>query len=149
MRSITCGSPELLKKYGRPNRPDDLQRFPCVSTDGPMLSPRWRFRDPTSLTVFETQITPRLQVSTAISAVEAAVRGVGLVRLLHYQAVDALEKGKLEVVLEDFEPEPEPIHIVHIPRAQMPLKLRRFIDFAAPRLRSSLTRLGETPLHRA
>lgn len=149
MRAITCGSPAVLKKHGRPDRPDDLRRFPCVSTDGPMLSRSWRFRDPSSLTVFEIRIAPRLQVSAAISLVEAAVRGLGLVRLLHYQAVEALEAGKLQVVLEDFEPEPEPIHIVHVPRAQMPLKLRRFIDFAAPRLRSSLSRLGETPMRPA
>jgi DNA-binding transcriptional LysR family regulator len=141
MRSMICGSAVFLKKHGRPDTPDDLRRLPCVATDGPMLSPIWKFRDPISLTVFETRITPRLQVSAAISAVEAAVRGIGLVRLLHYQAVEELEAGKLQVVLENFEPEPEPIHIVQIPRAQMPLKLRRFIDFAGPRLRSSLSRL--------
>jgi DNA-binding transcriptional LysR family regulator len=146
MRSMICGSPVFLKEHGRPDKPDDLRRFPCVSTDGPMLSPNWKFRDPISLAVFETRITPRLQVSGAISAVEAAVRGIGLVRLLHYQAVEGLEAGKLQVVLEDFEPEPEPIHIVHIPRPQMPLKLRRFIDFAAPRLRSSLSRLEQGPI---
>jgi len=149
MRSITCGSPAFLDKHGRPETPDGLRRFPCVSTDGPMLSPTWRFRDPTSLTVSEIRITPRLQVSAAMSAVEAAVRGVGLVRLLHYQAVEALQTGKLQVVLEGFETEPEPIHIVHIPRAQMPLKLRRFIDYAAPRLRASLGRLGKTPMRPA
>ncbi|MGX9431398.1 MULTISPECIES: LysR family transcriptional regulator [Bradyrhizobium] len=143
MRSITCGSPALLKKHGRPDTPSDLERFPCVSTDGPMLSPMWQFRDPTSLTSFEIRITPRLQVSAALSAVEAAVQGVGLVRLLHYQAVELLEANKLEPVLEAFEPEPEPVHIVHVPRTQMPLKLRRFIDHAAPRLRASLVRLGQ------
>jgi DNA-binding transcriptional LysR family regulator len=138
MRSITCGSPALLKGYGVPETPGDLHRFPCVSTDGPMLSPSWRFRDPGSRNVFEVRIRPRLQVSAAMSVVEAAVRGVGLARLLEYQVSDALGTGKLQPVLETFEPDAEPIHIVHMPRGQMPLKLRRFMDFAAPRLRASL-----------
>lgn len=141
MRSITCGSSELFERLGRPDTPSDLERFPCVSTDGPMLSPSWQFRDPASLATFEVRIVPRLQVSAALSVVEAAVRGVGVARLLYYQAAELLRTAKLEVVLEAFEPEPDPIHIVHIPRAQMPLKLRRFIDYAAPRLRASLARL--------
>ena len=149
MRSVICGSPDLLARHGRPENPNDLQRFPCVATSGPMLSSSWRFRNPLSQIDFETRIVPRLQVSTALSAIEAAVRGVGLVRLLQYQAMEAIEAGTLQVVLDEFEPQPEPIHIVHIPRGQMPLKLRKFIDFAAPRLRASLARLGDTPMHPA
>lgn len=149
MRSIVCGSPDLLARHGRPSAPADLARMPCVATSGPMLSSSWRFRDPVSGAHFDTRIVPRLQVSTALSALDAAVLGVGLVRLLHYQAVEALETGALQVVLGDYEPQPEPIQIVHIPRGQMPLKLRKFIDFATPRLRASLLRLTETPISQA
>lgn len=31
-----------------------------------------------------------------------------------------------------------PVHLVHATRGQMPLKMRRFLDFAAPRLRKAL-----------
>jgi hypothetical protein len=31
-----------------------------------------------------------------------------------------------------------PVHLVHTGQALLPLKMRKFIEFAAPRLRSSL-----------
>jgi len=143
MRSIICGAPGLLAMQGRPQTPDDLRRFPCIATSGPMLSANWRFQDPVSLAHFDMQIAPRLVVSSALSALDAAVRGIGLVRLLYYQAVDALKSGSLQLLLEEYEPQPEPVQIVHIPHSQMPLKLRKFIDFATPRLRASLSGIDE------
>lgn len=138
MRSVICASPSLLDKVGRPARPIDLTRLPCVSTDGPMLSPKWLFRDPDTMAAIEISVVPRLQVSTAATALEAAIAGIGFVRLLNYQASNDIAKGALEEVLPAFQPAPEPVHIVHVPRAQMPLKLRRFIDLATPQLRASL-----------
>jgi hypothetical protein len=46
------------------------------------------------------------------------------------------------VVLEAYEPEPTPIHLVHVPRSQMLLKMRRFLDYVAPRLRRSLASIN-------
>jgi hypothetical protein len=45
-------------------------------------------------------------------------------------------------VLEDFELEPAPIHLIHPARGQMPLKMRRFLDFATPKLRQALSRFA-------
>jgi DNA-binding transcriptional LysR family regulator len=49
-----------------------------------------------------------------------------------------VSEGKLSLILQDFEPEPTPVHIVHRRQALLPLKLRLFVDFAASRLRKSL-----------
>ena len=73
---------------------------------------------------------------------DAALRGVGFVCLRHYQVVDAVKCGKLRIVLEKYEPEPAPVHLIHATRGQMPLKMRSFLDFAAPRLRKALTKIG-------
>jgi DNA-binding transcriptional LysR family regulator len=62
--------------------------------------------------------------------------------LRHYQVVDAVKCGKLRIVLEKYEPEPVPVHLVHATRGQMPLKMRRFLDFATPRLRKALSRIS-------
>ncbi len=106
-----------------------------------MPSPKWRFQSGRSAAAVEISIAPRLSVTTAEAAAQAAIRGVGLVRLLHYKVVEAVEAGALHIVLDAFEPEPEPIHFVHAARGQMPLKTRRFLDFAAPRLRQSMSRI--------
>jgi DNA-binding transcriptional LysR family regulator len=138
MRLIVCASPALLSARGEPSRPEDLTHAPCVATDGPLSGSAWRFRSPETGAEVDAAVAPRL-VTSAEAVVDAAVLGVGFARLLHYQAYDAIQAGALRLVLESYEPEPAPIHLAHVPRTQMPLKMRRFLDFAAPRLRKSLT----------
>jgi hypothetical protein len=50
----------------------------------------------------------------------------------------------LRLVLEDFEPDPLPIHLIHAARGQAPLKARVFLDFAAQRLKRRLRAFGRT-----
>jgi DNA-binding transcriptional LysR family regulator len=141
MRTVVCASPALLARHGMPSTPSDLLRFPCVMADAPMPSPGWRFRDPQSSTTVEIQPHPRLWLTSTEAAAQAATRSVGFTRLLYYQVAEAVEAGALQIVLDAFEPEPIPVHLVHASRGQMPLKMRRFLDFAAPRLREALGRL--------
>jgi DNA-binding transcriptional LysR family regulator len=141
MRTVTCATPALLAARGVPQAPADLANFPCVTIDTPMPSPSWRFRQPDAGSVLDVALLPRLTVTTAEAAAEAALRDVGVIRLLHYQVADALQQGALQIILAAYEPAPAPVHLVHAARGQMPLKMRRFLDFAAPRLREALAML--------
>lgn len=143
MRTVVCASPALLARHGIPQRPVDLERFPCVTTDTPMPAPGWRFQPVGSLSAIEVPIVPRLSVTTAEAAVQAAIRGAGATRLLHYQVAEATAAGALQIILEAYEPEPAPINLLHTARGLMPLKMRRFLDFAAPRLRQAMEKLEE------
>jgi len=49
--------------------------------------------------------------------------------------------GLGHVVLSQFEPVPIPVSLVYAAQGLLPLKLRAFLDFAAPRLK---TRLAQT-----
>ncbi|MGA2997231.1 hypothetical protein [Bradyrhizobium sp.] len=68
-----------------------------------------------------------------------------MTRLFHYQAAEAIQAGALQIVLEDLELEPAPIHLIHAARRQMPLKMRCFLDFARPKLRQALSRFAPAP----
>lgn len=141
MRSVICGSPKLLAEHGTPRVPDELCQKPCIAIGHPTSDRPWRFRLPDEQATVEIPIAPRL-VTTTEAALDAAIGGLGFVRLRYYQALQALRAGKLVLVLEAYEPEPAPIHLVHVSRGQMPLKMRGFLDFAAPRLRTSLAAIG-------
>lgn len=144
MRMVCCAAPALLAERGVPRLPADLQRYPCVAVDTPMPAPAWRFRHPVSGAALDVAIDPRLTVTTPEAAAGAALLGAGIVRLLHYQVAAAIGRGALTVILPSFEPEPAPVHLIHAARGQMPLKLRRFLDVAAPRLRQQLGDLAAT-----
>lgn len=145
MRTVTCASPSLLAGHGMPRTPDDLRHLPCVTVDTPMPSSSWRFRDPRSGAMSELSPRPRLSVGTPEAAARAAALGVGVARVLHYQAAEAVARGELQILLAGWEPEPAPIHLLHTARGHMPLKLRRFLDFAAPRLRQVPGGTGPAP----
>jgi DNA-binding transcriptional LysR family regulator len=91
-------------------------------------------------------VRSRLVVNGAEAAVDAAIAGVGITRVFSYQVAAAERAGALVRVLRAFEPSPAPINLVYAGQAQPPLKLRAFLDFAAPRLKANLARaLGSAP----
>jgi DNA-binding transcriptional LysR family regulator len=85
-------------------------------------------------------IHPRLVVSTAEAAIDAAIAGVGVTCVLSYQVEAALRARELELLLEPFEPAPIPVSFLYSSQGRLPLKLRALLDFAAPRLRARLQR---------
>jgi DNA-binding transcriptional LysR family regulator len=136
VRHVVCGSPAYLARAGIPRRPHELRRHACVNFDALGAGDTWRFR--ASGRDLAVPVAPRLSVSTAEAAIDAAAAGLGLTRVLSYQAEAAVRAGTLAVVLESFEPEPLPVHLVHAARGRVPLKLRALLDAAAPRLRARL-----------
>ena len=141
MRIVACAHPALLAKYGEPQRPRDLAALPIIRIESPMPYRGWRFRAAER----EDQLInlpPVLSVTTPESAADAARLGVGVARLLHYQALDGLRHGELRLLLENVEPDPAPVHLLYTARDLAPLKLRKFIDFAAPALRQALLRIA-------
>ena len=54
------------------------------------------------------------------------------------QGEEAGRAGKLSVVLEAFEQEPLPVHMVYAQRKLVPLKLRAFLNWTTPRLKARL-----------
>jgi DNA-binding transcriptional LysR family regulator len=141
MRTVVCASPRLIGLHGYPKTPDDLAGMPCVSFD--MLAARssWVFQAGGAKAAIQVPVRPRLVTSTAEAAVWAAVQGVGITRVLHYQCAQAVSDKMLEIILPGFEPAPLPIHLVHAGRAILPLKMRVFLDFASPRIRERLAGL--------
>jgi DNA-binding transcriptional LysR family regulator len=81
-----------------------------------------------------------MSVSTAEAAIDAAVCGVGLTRVLSYQAAAAVAERKLRVILRKHEPPPIPVSLVYVRERRASGKLRAFFDFAAARLRARLER---------
>ena len=138
-RRVICASPRLLKRYPIPQRPEDLLQLPCVAHDFQISPVRWSFRDPVRKAARWIVVDPRLSVSTAEAAVRAAILGSGFARLFCYQVAEAVRRGELSLVLEEFELQAPPIHLLHPAGRVVPAKIRSFLDFAVPKLRTELS----------
>ena len=71
---------------------------------------------------------PRLVTNSADAAIQYAEQGGGLTRVLAYQAAEAVNAGRLRIVLEAFEQPALPIHIVYPTSRLLSAKVRAFVD---------------------
>lgn len=137
IRIVACASPAYLSARGRPRSPSDLCDHDCITIDE-MGAPRtWKFTK--GGREIAAPIRTRLTVNTSEAAVEAAIAGAGITRVMSYKMEAARRARKLDVMLEEFEPEPWPVHVVYAERRPAPLKLRAFLNWATPRLKARLT----------
>jgi DNA-binding transcriptional LysR family regulator len=135
---VVCGSATYFETRSMPKSPSDLRSHDCISFEGMTSPDRWIFA--TGKSRVSVPVCSRLIVNTAEAAIDAAIAGVGVTRVLSYQAEAALRAGTLLRVLRRFEPAPMPVSLVHAGQGRLPLKLRAFIDFAGPRLKARLAR---------
>ena len=138
VRRIICASPAYLEKHGVPAGPHDLSGHECITFEVLASMRAWVFGSGKS--ELSVPVHSRLAVNTAEAAIEAAILGVGLTRVLSYQVADAIRDNTLCVVLSAFESAPLPVNLVHKGQAPLPLKLRAFLDFVTPRLRMRTSR---------
>jgi DNA-binding transcriptional LysR family regulator len=139
IRQVLCASPAYFAARGTPERPADLAAHECITFEGLASADAWTFakrKADVSVTVHS-----RLVVSTAEAAIEAAIAGLGVTRVLSYQVADAIRAGTLVVALQDFEPSPWPVSLVFSGQ-RLALKLRAFLQFATPRLKAALPRIA-------
>lgn len=136
VRRVVCASPDYLARRGTPTTPEELVGHCCVSFDALDSSGGWRFGIGSEERV--VAVRTRLAVNTAEAALDAAIAGVGITRVLSYQAAEAFRTASLQRLLHDFESAPSPISLLFDGRRRLPLKLRAFVDFATPRLRERL-----------
>ena len=136
VRLVTCAGPAYLKARGAPRSPSELVQHHCIAFSNMSATDRWSYR-----IAGEDQAVPiraRLAVTTAESAIDAAIAGIGITRVLSYQAAAAIKAGKLKILLRPFEQPEIPVSMVHPQSRLTPPKVRAFLDFAAPRLRRRL-----------
>lgn len=134
-RMITCASPGYLAGRAMPLRVADLHDHDCICFAAPPSGLRWVFR--TALGGRKTiRIRPRLTVNSAEAAVSAAIRGLGVTRVLAYQASTAIDTGQLVPLLADADDTDIPVHILRWPHRASPHRVRAFIDYTAERLRA-------------
>jgi len=132
VRIVTVASPGYLAAAGTPRRPEDLKDHAIIRTSAidPMVA--WRFGDGSRRTTL--RFTPRVSVNNNDAAIEAARLGLGVTRLLSYQAASAVAAGELKCLLKRFDSAPWPVHAVYREGANAAAKVRAFVELAAQML---------------
>jgi len=132
VRRVVCADETYLSQNGFPRTPADLARHRIIAARHVTSSNDWLFAQGKT-----ARVKPRVSFSSISAAIAAAKAGWGVTRLLSYQIGPDLDAGALKIVLEEYEPAPLPVHIVHAEGRSASAKVRAFIDMAAARLRAN------------
>lgn len=134
VRRVICGAPEYFEREGAPREPADLLKHRIVAATSAWTSLEWRFGDQHKTSV---HVRPAIFCNSNEGSISAARSGWGLTRVLSYQIGPDLNDGRLQIVLEDHEEPPLPVHVVHPEGRNASAKVRAFVDFAVARLRAN------------
>lgn len=133
MNYVSAAAPSYLQDHGEPASPESLIHHNCLLYQGEMGRQRWFFQasDQTSATPFE--VTGNLYSDDAISLVQAALLGQGLVMFPTWLIADELRSGALVALLESWRCEVNPgrrdIHVLTTERRLRSPKVRAFLDY--------------------
>jgi DNA-binding transcriptional LysR family regulator len=128
-RTAVVASPAYLKACGTPQGPKDLLEHDCIRQrfTGTGRYFAWRFKSRDKPTVID--VRGPLVYSEMRCVVEAARQGLGLGFVYRQFAEEQLRSGQLVSVLEKHCAVAEAFYLYCPHRAQMPGKLRAFIEF--------------------
>jgi DNA-binding transcriptional LysR family regulator len=134
VRPVLCASPGYLARNGLPLHPADLLRHTVIAASG--VSPRveWKFGAQDDPTV--VRIKPRLTITSSEAAIDAAVAGLGICRLLSCQVGNEVGDGRLQLILVNYEEAPLPVYVLHRGNKFGASKVRKFIDLLVEHLRT-------------
>ncbi len=140
LRRVVAASPAYLARQGgMPAHPRDLLQANCIRFLG-TSGPWWTFHAQGK--AFTVPVTGNLSFNHNAPVLDACLAGLGYGMFISYQVAPYLAQGSLQLVLEDFEPPPRPIHIVYPHARLLPARTRAFIDFIKQDLHGLTQSLG-------
>ena len=133
-RLAVVGSPSYFRQHHKPMVPADLHGHACIGFRYPSSGALYRWEFARNGEQVDVDVDGALTTNDVDLCIDAARRGIGLAQVMEELVRRELEDERLERVLEDWCPAFPGFYLYYSSRAQMPLKLRVFIDLLTARL---------------
>ncbi len=136
MRRITVATPDYWQRHGKPIRPQDLTGHDCIVYTGLATVDEWHFFAPDGVERV-VKVKGRVRVNASEGVRSAVLEGLGVAVVPTWLFTDEIDRGILERVLTDYEPDALPIQAVTPSRRLVPPRVRAFSDFLAAEFRGN------------
>ncbi|MGY6271404.1 LysR substrate-binding domain-containing protein [Achromobacter denitrificans] len=133
LRRVVFGAPSYFERHGRPAHPSELRQHACIVRTVGQSPGLWAFQIAGKRRNVGVRGTFRTNTMAAVYSAVSAGLGIGYSPL--WQIRHLLDTGQVEVILEDFESKPVPIHALWQENRLPPAKVRAFVDYLATRLK--------------
>jgi LysR family transcriptional regulator, regulator for bpeEF and oprC len=126
---VVCASPDYLRRWGEPSRPQDLAAHRAIIYARPDEEPntRWEFRRGKRHEVVSVPVG--MVVRDGVGLVDAGVGGGGILRPYELAAQSYVAAGRLKILLRDWSGTRQPVSAVTGSRL-VPAKVRAFLEYA-------------------
>jgi DNA-binding transcriptional LysR family regulator len=132
-RRVVVAAPSYLRGKTLPKRPGDLAAHDCIAFTEVAAGVHWRFEGPGPDGAVSVEVKGLVRTRNSEGIREAVLSGLGIGYVPIWHFTDEIETGRLVVLLDGYEPKPEPIHAVYPSRRFVPQKTRAMIDFLEQR----------------
>lgn len=124
---VLCASPLYFRRHGRPEEPADLGNHRCLVHRN---EPVWHLRRDGQ--THHYKVPPgTFSSNTYLVLNKAVMEGIGIALLPLRPIFDDIRRGRLEIVLPEYEVPARPLYIVYPPGLQSVGRFRVFLDFIA------------------
>lgn len=132
VRTVVCASPHYLSVHGEPKSPAELSEHDCLVYSNLPDPETWRWKDAGSRKQ-GVDVRVVMRASNGDLLANAAAHGLGVVLQPTFLASEAIRRGNLVPILEDYEWPVSPAFAVYPPTRHLSYRVRAFIDFLADR----------------
>ena len=129
LRRVFFAAPTWLQQHGTPSHPGQLADLPCVLRNTGKDRRQWPAR--IGGTLRHIPVTGPFSANDAAAANEAVACGLGIGMAPLWQLRRLLDAGRVELILQDFEPPAFPLQAVWPNAGRLAQRTRLFIDHLA------------------
>ena len=124
---VLVASPAYLEKRGVPVTVAQLARHNCLVHSLKSPTSIWRFAGAAGGASVRVSGTLFSNFGEALK--QAALLGHGIALHPYYMVTEEIAAGRLAIVLPAWEPEPYDISVIYSSRQNLPVRVRRFVEF--------------------
>ncbi|MBX8459070.1 LysR family transcriptional regulator [Enterobacter sp. RIT637] len=124
-RSVVA-SPELLARFPKVSKPEDLQALPWIAINT-FYQRHVELFDGDAQPI-RIAITPRLSTDSLYVARNTALTGLGVALVSSWTVKEDIQEGRLIHLLPEWQPTALPVHLVYPWSRYYPARLRRFLE---------------------
>ena len=124
---VLVASPAYLERRGVPATVTQLARHNCLVHSLKSPTGIWRFTGPEGGASVRVSGTLFSNFGEALK--QAALLGHGIALHPYYMVSEEIAAGRLAIVLPAWEPEPYDISVIYSSRQNLPVRVRRFVEF--------------------
>jgi len=131
IRRRLCATPAYFEEFGIPQSPEDLMKHNCLDYIHSGDRGLWRFTGPDREVAISVSGKLRINDDEALSQV--VLSGFGIALLPTFIIGKDLQAKRLKSVLSEYIPTKQQVYALYLPKRNLPIKIRAFVDFLVER----------------